>query len=49
MIAKDVLLTFRCVDCDKTYEKKFDEDLSKIFQNEYQFYYGDINKFCLML
>ena len=29
MAATDVLLTFKCVHCNKTYEKKFDDDLSR--------------------
>lgn len=29
MTAKDGLLNLKCVDSNKTYEKKFDEDLSK--------------------
>ena len=32
MTAKDGLLIFKCVDCNKTYEKKFNEDLSKRFK-----------------
>ena len=29
MTAKDGLLNLKCVDSNETYEKKFDEDLSK--------------------
>ena len=49
MTAKDALLTFKCVDFNKTYEKKFDEDLFKRLQNIYKFCYGNVNKFCLVL
>ena len=41
-------LIFKCLDCDKNYEKKFNENLTKRFQNKYQFGDGDINSFCLM-
>ena len=49
MTTKDGLLRFMCVDCEKKYEKKFDEKLSKRFKNTYQFSDGDIHKFCLIL
>ena len=49
MTAKDGLLTFKCVDFNKTYEKTFDEDLSKRCKNPYQFCQGNINKFCIMV
>ena len=49
MTAKDDLLTFKCVHCNKPYENKFDENLSKRFEDIYQFCDGDIKKFCLML
>lgn len=32
MTTKDGLLRFMCVDCEKKYEKKFDEKLSKRFK-----------------
>ena len=44
MAANDGLLTFKYVDCVKTYEKKFDEDLLKRFQNTCKFCAGDIKK-----
>ena len=37
MTPKKGLLTFKCVDCNKTYGKKFDEDLVKRFENTYWF------------
>ena len=45
MTIKDSLLTFKCVYCNKTYEKKFHEDLSKRFENAYLFFNGVINRF----
>ena len=36
MTAKEGLLTFKCVDCNKTFEKKLDEDLSNRFENTYR-------------
>ena len=49
MTAKAGLLTFNCADCNKTYLKKFDENLSNRFENTYQFCDKEINKFCLIL
>ena len=49
MTANDGLLIFMCVDCNKTYEKKFDEDLFKRFQNNHTLCDRDLNKFSLML
>ena len=49
MTAKYGLLSFKCVDCNKTSEENFDEDLSKRFEKAFQFCDADINKFCLML
>ena len=43
MRAKNDLVTFKCVDCSKTYEKTFDEDLSK---KSYQLCDGNFNNFC---
>ena len=45
---KDNTLTFKCLDCNKNYEKEFDEGLTKTFQNTYQLCDGGINKFCHM-
>ena len=42
---KDSTLTFKCVHCNKNYEKEFDDDLP----NTYRFCDGDINRFFLML
>ena len=38
--AKDGPLIFKCVRCSKTYEKTFDEDLCKRFENTYQSFDG---------
>lgn len=46
MRAKNDLVTFKCVDCSKTYEKTFDEDLSKKSENTYQLCDGNFNNFC---
>ena len=45
MRAKNDLVTFKCVDCSKTYEKTFDEDLSKKSENTYQLCDGNFNNF----
>ena len=37
------------MDCHKTYEIKLDEDLSKKYENAYQFCGGDTKKFYLIL
>ena len=49
MITKDDLKTFKCLDCNKTYEKKFDGNLLRRFQNTNKFGDGNYNNFCLML
>ena len=46
--AKNSTLAFKCVGCNKSCQKKFDENLAKRFPNTYKFCDGD-NKFCLML
>ena len=43
------LLVFKCVDCSKTYEIGFDEDLTKRLENTYKLCDRDIKKFCLLL
>ena len=37
MNVKDRLSLFRCVDCNKNYEKGFDKDLTKRFYSTYKF------------
>ena len=49
MTAKNNITLSKCADCNKNFEKEFDEDPSKRFGNIYRFCDGDINKFCLML
>lgn len=49
MAAKNGLLTFMCMNCDKNYEKKFDEYLFNRLKNAYQFCDRDIDKFCLIV
>ena len=49
MTAKDGLLTFKCVNRNKMYQKYFNENLSQRYENANQFCDGGINKFCLML
>ena len=34
---KDGSLIFNCVSCSKNFEKKFDENLAKRFENTYKF------------
>ena len=47
--AKDNILTFKCDDCNKDYEKEFDENSTNWFESKYKFCDDGINKFCLML
>ena len=49
MVAKNGLLTFMCMNCDKNYEKKFNEYLFNRLKNAYQFCDRDIDKFCLIV
>ena len=46
---KDNQLIFKCLDCNKNYEKHFNEDLIKRFANSNEFCDGDINKLILLL
>lgn len=48
LTTKDTLLTFKSMECNKSYDKRFDEDLIKRFKNTYRFCGGEINEFCLM-
>lgn len=49
MASKESILTFKCVDRGESYEKKFQEDLTKGFEEIYKLCDWDINKFFLML
>ena len=49
MTANDGSLISKCVGCSKNYEKDFDKNLAKRFQNAYKMSDGNIKKFCLIL
>ena len=49
MTTKDEQLIFRCFRCKKNYEKDFNKELIQRFANIYEFCYGDLNKFILLL
>ena len=49
MITKDDQLIFRYFQCKKNYEKDFNKELIKIFENIYEFCNEGINKFILLL
>ena len=46
---KDVLIKYRCLSCNKSYRRKFDEKLKERFFNTYTFSNYDNNKFILLL
>ena len=43
VMAKESTLTFKCMECNKSYDKKFNEDLIKRFEITYRYYHRDIN------
>ena len=47
--AKDNLIKYKCLSCNKDYPNKPDEKLKKKFKNTFKFYDNDINKFILLL
>ena len=49
MVFKDDQLIFRCFECKKHYNKDFNTELIKKFENIYEFCNGDINKSILLL
>ena len=49
MSVKDDQLIFRCFKCKRNYNKDFNKDLIKRFENTYEFSNRDINKFVLLL
>ena len=49
MSAKDDQLVFKCLKCNKNYNKDFNKELIKKFANTYQCCDKDINKFILLL
>ena len=42
-------LIFKCIDCEKEYEKEFNKELLKRFANTYKFCNNDLNKFIMLL
>ena len=48
---KDDLMEYKCLTCNKSYQRKFDEKLNKRFFNIYKFpnYYNNNNKLVLLL
>ena len=47
--AKDDLLEYICLCCNKNHQKKFDKNFKKIFANTYTFSNHDLNEFILLL
>ena len=46
---KDDLIEYKCLCCNKHYQKKFDENLKKQIFSTYKFSNHNINKFTLLL
>ena len=42
-------LIFKCIDCEKEYEKEFNKELVERFANTYKFCDNDLNKFIMLL
>ena len=42
-------LLFKCIDCEKEYEKGFNKELLERFSNTYEFCGNDLNKFLILL
>ena len=42
-------LIFKCIDCEKEYEKEFNKELIERFANAYKFCDNDLNKFIMLL
>ena len=49
MTIKNDQLIFRWFECKRNYEKDFNKELIKIFENTHKFCNGDINEFILLL
>ena len=49
MITRDDQLIFWCFECEKNYQKVFNEDLINRFASTYEFCNKDINRFILLL
>ena len=43
------MLIFKCIDCEKEYEKEFNNELIERFANTYKFCDNDLNKFIMLL
>ena len=46
---KDDLIEYKCLSCNKSYQRKLDEKLKERFFNTYKFSNHDNNKFILLL
>ena len=42
-------LIFKCIDCEKEYEKEFNKELVERFANTYKFCDNDLDKFIMLL
>ena len=42
-------LIFKCIDCEKEYEKEFNKELIERFANTYKFFDNDLDKFIMLL
>ena len=42
-------LIFKCIDCEKEYEKEFNKELLERFSNTSKFWDNDLNKFIMLL
>ena len=47
--AMNETLLFKCIDCEKEYEKEINKELVERFANTYKFCNNDINKFIMLL
>ena len=47
--AKDEKLIFKCIDCEKEYEKEFNKELIERFANTYKFCDNDLDNFIMLL
>ena len=47
--AMNETLLFKCIDCEKEYEKEFNKELLERFSNTYEFCCNDLNKFLILL
>ena len=47
--AMNQTLLFKCIDCEKEYEKEFNKELLERFSNTYEFCDNDLNKFIMLL